>query len=121
MYIKTHLTRVTTLTNKPTTSKINPCKRIIYDRISSLTHHNDAYSAYNQCISLNLAQKQIKINPVKLKIMYKKLNSSLTIRLPREEKNILTKRADDNRLSLSAYLRSQIFTEYVKDVNEKEN
>lgn len=47
----------------PKQLKINPCKRIIYGRISSLTHYNDDHSIDNQHISLNLAQKQIKINP----------------------------------------------------------
>ena len=52
--------------------------------------------------------------------MYRKHNSTLTIRLPREEKAILNRGAEENRLSLSAYIRSKIFKDYVQSIEQEE-
>ena len=53
--------------------------------------------------------------------MYRKHNSTLTIRLPREEKAILKKRAEEHRLTLSAYLRSKIFKDYVESIEQEKS
>ena len=53
--------------------------------------------------------------------MNRKHNSTLTIRLPKEEKAVLNNRAENSRLSLSAFIRSKILKDSVKDFNEEEN
>ena len=53
--------------------------------------------------------------------MYRKHNSTLTIRLPREEKSILNKEAEKQRLTLSAYIRSKIFRNHVENIEQKED
>ena len=53
--------------------------------------------------------------------MNRKHNSTLTIRLPREEKAILNKGAEENRLTLSAYIRSKVFRDYVENIEQEED
>ena len=47
--------------------------------------------------------------------MFRKNDSTLILRLPREEKKILKQQAQESRLTLSAYVRSEVLKDYVEE------